>query len=292
MAKNPYFRYKESESRLMEDLTIETIKSHGEDFMYIKRDSIGRDYLFGEDHRAKFKDSATVEMYLKNFENHNGAEVLSRFGVELKDRITTVVSKRRFEEEVTAAYTDVLRPREGDLIFYPVTSELYEIQFVENEVPFFQGNRSFTYEITAQTYQFNQDIIETGVDLIDGIETDSKDLLVYMNITGGAGSFLINEVAYVGTTLSSASFTGKIVYWDSNARNTLHLKAVEGDITGAIGSVIKGSESGATATISSNAGNTVDHILVNPFDNNDSIQKESRTIFDFSEIDPFSEGNY
>lgn len=292
MAKNPYFRYKESESRLMEDLTIEIIKSHGEDFMYIKREQIERDYLFGEDHRSKFKDSATVEMYLKNFESHNGSEILTRFGVELKDRITAVVSKRRFEEEVTAAYPELLRPREGDLIFYPVTSELYEIEFVDNETPFYQGNRSFTYELTAQTYQFNQDIIETGVSQIDNIETSFKDLLLYINVTGGSGGFLVNETAYVGATLDEATFTGTVVFWNSLTGKELRLREASGNISAAIGSQIKGSESGAFATITSDAGNTTDHILKDPYENNDEIQKESRTIFDFSEVDPFSEGNY
>lgn len=141
MAKNPYFKYQASEPRLMEDLIIESIKINGEDYIYIVREAFNRDYLFGEDINSKFKDSGIIEMYLKTFESNTGSELFSKFGLELKDRLTLIVSKRRFEEVITSHFSTVLRPREGDLIYSPLTYELYEIQFVENEVPFYMGNK-------------------------------------------------------------------------------------------------------------------------------------------------------
>jgi len=292
MAKNPYFKYQDSEPRLMEDLIIESIKVTGEDFVYIARDAFDRDYLFGEDTNSRFKDSAILEMYLKDYERHNGAELFSKFGLELKDRITTVVSKRRFEEVVTAAFPDIKRPREGDLIYSPMTYEIYEIEFVDSEVPFYQGNKNFTYEITAQTYQHNQEEISTGMENIDSIATNSKDLLTYMGITGNTGEFYVDETVYVGATLDTATFTGTVTEWSELNPDTLYLKNVQGDLASVINSVIKGSESGGQATVASDLGNTMDHVLVNPFGTNDSIRKEARTIIDFSEVDPFSEGNY
>jgi hypothetical protein len=292
MAKNPYFKYQDSEPRLMEDLIIESIKVTGEDFVYIARDAFNRDYLFGEDTNSRFQDSAILEMYLKDYERHNGAELFSKFGLELKDRITTVVSKRRFEEVVTAAFPEIKRPREGDLIYSPMTYEIYEIEFVDSEVPFYQGNKNFTYEITAQTYQHNQEEISTGMENIDSIATNSKDLLTYMGITGNTGEFYVNERVYVGATLDTATFAGTVTEWSELNPDTLYLKNVEGDLASVINSVIKGSESGGQATVSSDLGNTMDHVLVNPFGTNDSIRKEARTIIDFSEIDPFSEGNF
>lgn len=292
MAKNPHFKYQDSEPRLMEDLIIESIKVTGEDFVYIARDAFDRDYLFGEDTNSRFKDSAILEMYLKDYERHNGAELFSKFGLELKDRITTVVSKRRFEEVVTAAFPDIKRPREGDLIYSPMTYEIYEIEFVDSEVPFYQGNKNFTYEITAQTYQHNQEEISTGMENIDSIATNSKDLLTYMGITGNTGEFYVDETVYVGATLDTATFTGTVTEWSELNPDTLYLKNVQGDLASVINSVIKGSESGGQATVASDLGNTMDHVLVNPFGTNDSIRKEARTIIDFSEVDPFSEGNY
>ena len=292
MAKNPYFKYQNSEPRLMEDLIIESIKVTGEDFVYIARDAFDRDYLFGEDTNSRFKDSAILEMYLKDYERHNGAELFSKFGLELKDRITVVISKRRFEEVVTAAFPEITRPREGDLIYSPLTYEIYEIEFVDNEVPFYQGNKNFTYEVTAQTYQHNQEEIETGMENIDSVATNSKDLLTYMGITGNTGEFYVNETVYVGTTLDTATFSGTVTEWSELNPDTLYLKNIEGNLASVINSVIKGSESGGQATVVSDLGNTMDHITVNPFGTNDEIRKEARTIIDFSEVDPFSEGNY
>jgi hypothetical protein len=294
MAKNPYFKYQSSEPALMEELIIESIKVTGDDYIYIAREDFDRDYLFGEDINSKFKDSAIIEMYLKNYESHNGSELFSRFGLELKDRITVIVSKKRFEEAVTSAFTEIKRPREGDLIYSPITYELYEIEFVDNEAaPYYQGNRNFTYEITAQTYQHNQEEIETGMENIDSIATNSKELLTYIGLTGGiTGEFLINETVYVGSAPSSASFSGVVTNWSELTPKQMYLKDTEGDVASVINSVLKGEESGAQAIVGQNMGNTMDHITINPFANNDEIQKESRTIIDFSEVDPFSEGNY
>ena len=292
MAKNPYFKYQDSEPRLMEDLIIESIKVTGEDFIYIAREKFDRDYLFGEDRNSKFKDSAILEMYLKDYERHNGAELFSKFGLELKNRITVVVSKRRCEDVISAAFPDILRPREGDLIYSPMTYEIYEIEFVDNETPFYQGNRNFTYEITAQTYQHNQEEIETGMENLDSIATNSKDLLTYIGITGNTGSFYVDEVVYVGTTLNTATFIGTVTNWSELTPDLMYLKDVEGDVASIVNGVIKGSESGGQARVASDIGNTMDYVTVNPFGTNDAIRKEARTIIDFSEVDPFSEGNY
>lgn len=292
MAKNPYFKYQDSESRLMEDLTIECIKMHGEDFIYVAREAIERDNLFGEDPNAIFRLAAQVEMYLKTFESNSGTELFSKFGIELKDRLTLVVSKRRFEECVTVFFNEVKRPREGDLIYSPMTGVIYEIQFVENEVPFFQGNKNYTYEITAQSWTYNQEKLNTGIETIDDIETDKTELLTKLEISGLTGQFLPDETVYVGATLSGSTFTANVTTWNSTNPSVLTLKTVDGNVSGIINGVIKGSESNAQAIVDSDIGNTQDHININPFEDNDKIRKESRTIIDFSEVDPFSEGNY
>ena len=292
MAKNPYFKYQSSEPRLMEDLIIESIKVNGEDFVYIAREAFDRDYLFGEDINSKFKDSGILEMYLKNYDRNNGAEIFSKFGLELKDRITLVVSKRRFEEVITAAYPDILRPREGDLIYSPMTWEIYEIEFVENEVPFYMGNKNFTYEIAAQTFQYNQEKLETGMEIVDNIETQSKDLLTYIDISGITGEFLVNESVYVGDNLEESSFSAVVTNWSELSPDLLYLKSVEGNVSSIISSVIKGDESGAEAVVAGDRGNTTDYVTTYVYGTNEEIRKEARTIIDFSEVDPFSEGNY
>lgn len=292
MARNPYFQYKDSESRLIEDLSIELIQIHGDDWTYIARETFNRDYLFGEDTNSKFKDSAIVEMYLKNFEGHNGAEVFSKFGIELKDRITLVVSKRRFEECVAAMFDYIKRPREGDLVYSPMHNEIYEIEFVENEVPFFQGSKNYTYELSAQAFQYGQETMDTGISAIDAIQTDNQDLLTYITLSGVTGSFLVNEEVYYGSTLAGATFSGTVTNWSSLLSTSMYLKSLVGTVAGVVGSVIRGSESLAQATVVADTGNTAAYIAVNLFQNNEEIRREARTIIDFSEVDPFSEGGY
>ena len=292
MAKNPYFDYKDSESSLIEDLSIELIQIHGNDWTYIARETFNRDYLFGEDTNSKFKDSAIVEMYLKNYEGHNGAEVFSKFGIEMKDRVTLVVSKRRFEESVSAMFNYVKRPREGDLLYSPIHNEVYEIEFVDNEVPFFQGSRNYTYELSAQAFQYGQETMNTGISIVDSIQTDNQDLLTYITLSGVSGSFLINEEVYYGSTLAGATFSGTVTNWSSLLSTSMYLKSLVGTVAGVVGSVIRGSESLAQATVVADTGNTAAYIAVNLFQNNEEIRREARTIIDFSEVDPFSEGGY
>jgi hypothetical protein len=292
MAKNPYFKYENSEQRLMEDLTIESIKSHGEDFLYIAREAFNRDDLFGEDLNSKFKDSAIIEMYVKSYESNPGSEMFSRFGIELKDRIVLVLSRKRFEECVTTFFTTIKRPREGDLIFSPMTGVVYEIQFVENEVPFFQGNKNYTYEIAAQTWTYNQEEVDTGIEVIDAVAQDKQELLTYLGLSAASGDFLPDEVVYVGATLENATFTAQVTTFNTLDPDSIWLKSVDGEVSDIVGETLKGSESGAEALVEEDLENETDHIQINPFETNDKIRKESRTIIDFSEVDPFSEGNY
>lgn len=301
MAKNPYFKYKDSESRLMEDLTIETIKAYGDDYIYIVRESFNRDYLFGEDKNSRFKDSIILEMYLKNFESNEGRDVLSKFGIEVKDRGTFVVSKRRFEESVSAFFPDIKRPREGDLIYSPLEDELYQIEFVENKVPFFQGNKAYTYELSCQTYIWQQESIETGMSKLDDLVSSNTNLLVYLGltatgVTGATQSFLINETVYFGSTLQGATFSGDVVEWNPLYPLVVQLRNVSGDQSGIVGGIIKGSESGGELRVTADLGNTLNFVFPFPTkttaENNDEIQRESRGIINFSDVDPFSEGRY
>ena len=295
MAKNSYFKYVNSESRLMEDLTIETIKMYGEDVVYIARDSISRDDLFGEDISSKFNKVANIEVYIKNYDAHEGSEVFSRFGIELKDRMRLVVSRRRFEDEVTKIYPEVIRPRPGDLIYFPLINRtIYEITGLEAEVPFFQGNKLYTYEILAQVYGYDHDSMETGITVVDEAQQESQDLLTYIDIDGMNGTFLNGETVYVGESYNDSSFSGIVTNWSPSQPGTMYLKSVEGNLVSVIGSVITGQDSGATALVAADLGNTANYLYdsTDPFGSNDVIQRESRTIIDFSEVDPFSEGNY
>ena len=131
--RNPFFKDSNREQDLVEQLTVETIKSMGRDMVYIPRTLVNKDDLFGEDSISKFDDGYPVEMYVQSVDGFEGeGDILSTFGIQIKDKINLVVSKRRFEESV-GVYADITRPKEGDLIFFPLSNTLFEINFVEHE---------------------------------------------------------------------------------------------------------------------------------------------------------------
>ena len=129
-----------SEQRLYEDLIIEQLKIYGQDVYYLPRKLANKDTVFGEDPASSFDDSYIIEMYVDNSTGYMGdQEIIKRFGLELRDDTTFVVSKSRWDTLVSNN-TDLQtskRPNEGDLVYFPTSKAFFEIQFVEHEAPFY-----------------------------------------------------------------------------------------------------------------------------------------------------------
>ena len=116
--RSPYFKENSSEQNLVEDLSIESIRINGKAMVYIPRKLINEDKLFGEDTEAKFDDGYEIEMYIQSVNGFEGdGDILSKFGIQINDRMDLVVARKRFEQEVTTYQSEIVRPREGDLIF-------------------------------------------------------------------------------------------------------------------------------------------------------------------------------
>ncbi len=117
MAINPYFKSQREEQDVLEDLAIETIKIHGQDMVYMPRTLVNEDSLFGEDVQSAFNDGYEVEMYISTVDGFEGeGDIIARFGLQISDTCTLVVSRKRFTQLITANDSDILKPREGDLI--------------------------------------------------------------------------------------------------------------------------------------------------------------------------------
>jgi hypothetical protein len=174
MARNSYFnQYSTStEQNTLENLLIESIKIYGVDVYYIPRVTVAEDQLYDEDYLNEFQDGLDLEMYIKSVDGFEGSgDFLSKFGIQIEDQVTFSVAKTRFEQEVSG-YTlaDVSRPREGDLIWFPMTRDLFEIKFVEHEELFYQLGKLYTYEIRCEKFQYSSETIDTGISEIDAIE--------------------------------------------------------------------------------------------------------------------------
>ena len=300
MATNSYFRRNiPSEHRLIEDLTVETIKVNGLDMIYIPRTAVNRDSLFGEDLIAKFQDNYSIEMYLESVDGFEGeVDFMSRFGLQIRDSVNLVVAKKRFEMVVSRADATVTRPREGDIIYFPLSGGVFEIKFVEHENPFYQLGKLFTYKLSCELFTYNQEEFNTGDDLIDSTE-DSRQQYVSLLTMGGVSGSTLDY--YVGETVYQAGGTATVVDW-SGSDSTTKLLSVSfsgGSFTN--GQVVVGLASGTEYSLSSSAtGSTV--IVQDPVTGtggvvagqNEEIEfhADKENIFDFSEVDPFSEGNY
>ena len=198
MARNRYFNQYtpvKQEQNLVEDLVIESIKIYGVDGYYLPRTDVNLDKIYGEDASMIFDDALELELYIKSFEGFQGQEdFLSKFGLQIDESITFVVAQKRFTQSLKPSFTteygynmknedgdhlldeqsydyaNILRPREGDLIWIPMLNYMYEIKFTENIENFFQLGKLYTYEMRCDRYEYSSERIDTGVADIDGIE--------------------------------------------------------------------------------------------------------------------------
>ena len=174
MPTNVYFSTgTTSEQKLYEDLIIEQLKIYGQDVYYLPRKLANKDTIFGEDPASSFDDSYIIEMYVDNTDGYMGEqEIIKKFGLELRDDIKCTVSKLRWETLISnnSDLQNTLRPNEGDLVYFPTTKALFEIQFVEHEQPFYQQSALPVYKLSCTKFEYSSERIDTGIAEIDATE--------------------------------------------------------------------------------------------------------------------------
>ena len=193
MALNPFFlQGSSSEQRLIQQLINEQLKIYGVDVTYIPRKFVKRDLIFTEIQSSKFDDNYTIEAYVNTYEGYSGAgDLMTKFGVSIKDELTVTISKERFEDFISPfleAESDseiVLssRPREGDLIYFPFGQRLFEVKFVEHEQPFYQLGKTYVYELKCELFEYEDEVVKTSVDEIDS-QLEKEGFITTLNLIG------------------------------------------------------------------------------------------------------------
>jgi hypothetical protein len=193
MATNPYLNLTSygPEQNLIEDLTVELIQGMGQDCSYVPRKYFNIDKIFGEDPASSFTKAFTLEMYLLNYKSFDGTDIITQFGLEIKDKVTLLFARKRFNEEVTYRAPAVTRPREGDLIYFPLSKSLFEINFVEHENPLYVMGKLYSYMITAELFTYSYEKIDTDNQAIDALLSQTR---------GYSGSQIIPLNNNLGTT--------------------------------------------------------------------------------------------
>jgi len=182
---NPFFRQEvASEQRLVQDLVNEHLRMYGQEVYYLPRKYYGTDSIMRENILARFNDAYPIEAYVANVDGFQGSgDLMTKFGIRVTDEATFIISKERFEDYVTELISNIdstedqrradpddgvaIRPVEGDLVYFPLTDSLFEIKFVEHESPFYQLGKLYTYELRCELFEYEQEVIDTGIDQID-----------------------------------------------------------------------------------------------------------------------------
>ena len=272
MPTNVYFDTgTKPEQNLYEDLMIEQLKIYGQDVFYIPRTLVKEDELFGEDTLSKFGDAYLIEMYFENVEGYEGEkEIMSKFGLQMNEDVTFVVSRRRFEQLVSHDSNLIIktRPNEGDLVYFPKVSKIFEITFVDHDDPFYQIHNLPAFKLKCKTFEYSGEDLDTGIAEIDAIETDnSLDLLQFQMTLEQSGTF--NQ----GIGLESDD--GNIEQEDSTDN------VIGEDETGGESILL---ETGDYIIQEAIVIDTVDENAMNDF-----FEKEDDNIIDFSESNPFGD---
>jgi hypothetical protein len=158
-----------SEQNLYEDLIIESMKIYGFEVYYLTRKPYNEDNILTEDYLNTYDNAYPIEMYMQNVGGFEGdGELLTKFGIEIRDTANFIVSRKRWENIVGKTGTSVLlRPAEGDIIYFPLTKSFFEIRKVDNQEPFFQIGKLYVYTLRCELMQFSNERFETGISEID-----------------------------------------------------------------------------------------------------------------------------
>ena len=191
MALNPFFTQgTKNEQNLVQDLINEQLKMYGVECYYLPRKYLTTNTVIREVVQSKFDDAYPLEAYVNNYDVYQGnGTVLSKFGIEVQQDINLTISKDRFENYITPLIRNETgiklstRPKEGDLIWFPLDDRLYEIKFVEHAKPFYQLKELYVYELQCEVFRYEDETVDTGIGSIDD-ETEEIGYSQTLTLTG------------------------------------------------------------------------------------------------------------
>ena len=233
MARTTFFTHgTRNEQFLLQNLVEEHLKMFGMDILYCPREIMLTDGVFNEEVIGEFNDSYLIEAYMENFDGfQGGGDLLTKFGVAQTDEITMIISAQRFSDLVSQFllldpdYKAPERPQEGDLIYFPLTSNYFEIKFVEHEEPFYQLGKGYVYKLKAELFEYSDeqgDVFDSDEDLVDYGYTIKHYYLP------------VNGITATGTATVSSGVVDQIYITANGSKyNEAPTVTISGDGTGA-----------------------------------------------------------
>ena len=203
MALNPFFlQGSQNEQNLVQDLINEQLRIYGVEVTYIPRKYVRKQTVLKEVQSSVFDDNFLLEAYVDTFEGYNGqGDIMTKFGVSLKDELTVTISRERFEDFISP-FLDAMpddeielatRPREGDLVYFPLGQRLFEVKFVEHEQPFYQLGKNYVYQLKCELFEYEDEVLDTDIEAID---TQLEDLgfITTLNLIGTGATATANAI--------------------------------------------------------------------------------------------------
>lgn len=196
MARNPYFNNFENsmEQDLIESLIVESIGIYGHEIFYLPRTLIEKDDVYGEDPLSEYNDAYLFEVYIKSYDSFEGdGTFLSKFYTEIRDKVTFTIAKRTFGKEITTQNQEIIRPREGDMIYSTMMKKLFVVQYVNPYPVFFQFGALQTWDVVCDMFEYSSERFNTGVAEIDNIERDHSISMSDFSLSTTDGSVLVDN---------------------------------------------------------------------------------------------------
>lgn len=299
MPTNPYLNHlgftNTNEQLLYNNLIQEAIRNYGMDVIYIPKSTQKLDLLFGEDVLRKFEKHYHIEMYFESVDGFSGdRNFLSKFGLEIRKQANFVVSVDRFSQEVQEDPSISVRPNEGDLIYMPLTKDLFEVVFADHEAIFWQLGKVFVWRLLVEKFAYSSESISTGITDIDIIGTNNTmiqgPIFTIQVESGGWGYSTAPDVVITGgggagaEATATVNLNGNVTAVNVTFDPLTFIPYTSAPTISFVSSTGYGAR--AKAILSDNDFGTKAGA------NNTLIQTESNEILDFLERDPFSGGNY
>lgn len=184
---NPFFlQGSKAEQGLIQDLINEQLRMYGVEVHYLPRQFITEKTVIREVIESEFNNAYPIEAYVDTYEGYSdNPTILSKFGIQALNEITLTISRERFKNYISPLIQDQpnikvsSRPKEGDLIYFPLGKRLFEVKYVEHEKPFYQLQGLYTYQLRCELFRYEDEVIDTSVneidELIGGNDTTDSD---------------------------------------------------------------------------------------------------------------------
>lgn len=290
MATNPYISLKNrGEQSLYEDIVIEAIKFYGQDVYYLPREVVEREDIFLDAIQSQFSDAYKVETYIENAEGFEGeGDLFTKFGIELRDQATFVIARRRWRELVGDRLVEEhqFRPREGDLIFLPLSESLFEVKRVFTESPFYQLSQLPLFRLQCELFEFSDEDFDTGIEAIDQVEEEHAFQYELVMESGTADKYYtVGET--VQQNFDTFTLEGEVTAFNPETRllKIAHTGATDGKYhEWATDRAVIGANAQLTPTSQDEGINELDRL-----DQKTQFDDFANDFLDFSESNPFGD---